>query len=169
MADSLRCFLAYSRCRHFRGRSKRGVNLMTGSAELPQSCGVCKHLRIIFYENLEKKWWSHLKSGMPAAVLTPAPVWTTKYSDSLTNWARVSTFAFSSSGLSNFCNREENAGLNNQYNRQLHFFPLFFPFKCWLCWRTFSWLSCILWHDSSSNGIKISLYKRKRLQNEDLV
>lgn len=50
----------------------------------------------------------HLKSGMPDAVLIPAPEWTTKYSDSFISWASVSTFAFSSSGLSNVYHRTEN-------------------------------------------------------------
>lgn len=50
---------------------------------------------------------SHLKSGIPAEVLIPAPEWTTKYWDSLISWARVSTLAFSSSGLSKCCSRRE--------------------------------------------------------------
>lgn len=55
----------------------------------------------------------HLKSGMPAEVLIPAPEWTTKYWDSFINWARISTFALSSSGLSNTCHRTENIRFKN--------------------------------------------------------
>lgn len=64
----------------------------------------------------------HLKSGMPAEVLIPAPEWTTRYSDSLINWASVSTFAFSSSGLSNTCHRRENIRFKN--NRPVQFVPV---------------------------------------------
>lgn len=45
----------------------------------------------------------HLKSGIPDEVLIPAPEWTTKCRESFISWARISTFALTSSGLSNFC------------------------------------------------------------------
>ncbi len=79
----------------------------------------------------------HLKSGMPAEVLIPAPEWTTKYWDSFINWARVSTFAFSSSGLSNTCHRTHNIKFNNSWmiltqSNTTIFFEILYNYKEYL-------------------------------------
>jgi len=43
---------------------------------------------------------TYLKSGIPADVLIPAPVWKTVYLDSLIQLARIEIFCFKTSGES---------------------------------------------------------------------
>lgn len=51
-----------------------------------------------------------LKSGMPEAVLMPAPVWNTTLVDCQTSCASSHTFLSSSSGVSKICGSEGKGG-----------------------------------------------------------